>query len=266
MILDVTGKPEDQPHIPGAVFTQYTRDNWRVDGESNGKKVPGMLPPVDKLEALIGKLGIGNDSHVVVIVANGSSATEMGAATRLYWTFKVLGHDEVSILNGGMTAWLADKDNPLTKHADKPAAKSFKADFQPALLATAADVRKAVGSGEVTLIDARSADQHLGINKSGVVAAFGTVPGAVNVPAAYTTVNGGGVFRKADAMKRLYAMSKAPASGRAITFCNTGHFASIGWFVNSEILGNKSTALYDGSMAEWTTDESNPVERKVSLD
>lgn len=265
VVLDVTGKPSTGAHIPGAVFTHYKKDNWRVDGMNNGKKVSGLLPPVDKLEALIGGLGIGNDDHVV-IVANGSGATEMGVATRLYWTFKVLGHDEVSILNGGMNAWRGDKGNPLDKAAVKPAAKTFKADFQPALLATAADVRKAVGNGDVTLIDSRTAEQHLGINKSGAVAAYGTVPGAVSVPAIYATENGGGKFRETDAMQRLYTASKAPTGGKAITFCNTGHWASIGWFVNSEILGNKSTAMYDGSMAEWTTDESNPVERKINLD
>lgn len=265
VVLDVTGKPTAQPHIPGAVFTNYGKDNWRVDGMNNGKKVSGLLPPVDKLEALIGGLGIGNGDHVV-IVANGSGAAEMGVATRLYWTFKVLGHDEVSILNGGMNMWLGDEKNPLEKAASKPAAKTFKADFQPALLATAADVRKAVGNGEVTLIDSRPPDQYLGINKSGKVRAYGTIPGAVSVPAAYMTVNGGGQIRGTEATQRLYATSKAPTGGKAIAFCNTGHWASIGWFVNSEILGNKATAMYDGSMADWTTDESNPIERKVNLD
>ena len=265
VVLDVTGKPAAQPHIPGAVLTHYKKDNWRVDGKSNGKKVSGLLPPVDHLEALIGGLGIGNGDHVV-IVANGAGATEMGVATRLYWTFKVLGHDEVSILNGGMAAWLGDKGNPLDKATAKPAAKTFKADFQPALLATTADVRKAVGSGDVALIDSRTAEQHLGINKSGAVAAYGTIPGAISVPAIYTTENGGGKFREKNAMQRLYGVSEAPVEGKTITFCNTGHWASIGWFVNSEILGNKSTAMYDGSMAEWTTDDKAPVERKVNLD
>lgn len=265
VILDVTGQPKEHPHIPGAVFTHYMKDNWRIDDERNGKKVSGLLPPIDKLEALIGGLGIGNNDHVV-IVANGYSAAEMGIATRLYWTFKVVGHDEVSILNGGMTAWLASKDNPLVKHADKPVAKTFKANFQPELLATAVDVRKAIHGSEVTLIDSRPPDYYLGINKSDSVAAYGTLPGAINVPAVYTTINGGGVFRESGAMQRLYTLSNASTAGKTITFCNSGHLASIGWFVNSEILGNKRTALYDGSMTEWTTDESNPVERKISLD
>jgi thiosulfate/3-mercaptopyruvate sulfurtransferase len=95
-------------HIPGAVYSDYLKDGWRakVDG------VPGQLPPPAELETLIGGLGISNDSHVVV-VAGGVSALDMGSATRVYWTFKVLGHDEVSILDGGHKAYAADPGNPL---------------------------------------------------------------------------------------------------------------------------------------------------------
>lgn len=266
VILDVTSNPVvyARGHIPGAVFTHYGKDGWRVDGRKSGRKVAGLLPQVEKLERLIGGLGIGNDDHVV-IVANGYSAGEMGTATRIYWTFKVLGHDKVSILNGGMIAWRADKANPLDTTVEKPARKAFTASFRPELLATDEEVKAAMTRG-TTLIDSRPADQYLGINKSGSVRAYGTIPGAVSVPAEYMTVNGGGQIRNADAMKKLYAMSRATTDGEAITFCNTGHWASLGWFVNSEILGNKNTAMYDGSMADWTADDDAPVERKVKLD
>lgn len=266
VVLDVTSNPRAyvQGHIPGAVFTNYGKDGWRTDGKRNGHKVSGVLPEVAVLERLIGGLGIGNSDHVV-IVPMGAGAGEMGVATRIYWTFKVLGHDEVSILNGGMAAWMADRGNPLEKTVNKPAPKAFRADFRPELIATADEVKDAMANG-TALIDSRPADQYLGINKSGAVRAFGTIPGAVSVPGEYMTVNGGGEIRDAGAMKALYAMAGAPTEGEAITFCNTGHWASLGWFVNSEILGNKRTAMYDGSMADWTTDDAAPVERKVKLD
>ena len=266
VVLDVTSNPAlyGQGHIPGAVFTHYGKHGWRVDGKKNGHKVSGVLPPVDRLERLIGGLGIGNGDHVV-IVANGSGAGEMGTATRIYWTFKVLGHDEVSILNGGMAAWRADKAHPLETTVNKPVPKTFTASFRPELIATDEEVKLALANG-TTLIDSRPVDQFLGINKSGSVRAYGTLPGAVSVPGAYMTVNGGGQIRDADAIKRLYAMSKTPTDGEAITFCNTGHWASLGWFVNSEILGNKNTAMYDGSMADWTAEDGADVERKVKLD
>lgn len=265
VVLDATSNPAGyaQGHIPGAVFTHYGKDGWRVEGNKNGYKVRGVLPPVDRLAQMIGGLGIGNDDHVV-IVANGFDAADMGTATRIYWTLKVLGHDAVSILNGGMSSWRADKANPLEMTANKPAPKPFTAHFRPELIVTDEQVRTAMANG-TTLIDSRPVDEYLGINKSGAVRAYGTIPGAVSIPAAYMTENGGGQIRDAGAIKQLYAMSKAPTGGEAITFCNTGHWASLGWFVSSEILGNKNTAVYDGSMADWTADDDAPVERKVKL-
>ena len=247
-------------HIPGAVFTSYGPKKWRVEIQG----VPGMLPPVKTLEKLIGDLGIGNADHVVV-VPGGYSSGEMGVATRIYWTFKVLGHDAVSILDGGMLGYAADRKNPLEKTFARPVPKPFKANFRPDLIATASDIKKALAGDGTTLIDNRSTDQFLGINKSGSVKRPGTLSGAVSLPGRWTTVNDGGKFRTPDVLRRLYATTKAPTVGKAITFCNTGHWSSLGWFVNSELLGNKNTKLYDGSMADWSRDPANPMDRRVKL-
>ena len=247
-------------HIPGAVFTSYGRDNWRV----KINKVPGMLPPVKDLEKLIGRLGIGNKDHVV-LVPGGYSSGEMGVATRIYWTFKVLGYDKVSILDSGMVGYASDRGNPIEKTFAQPEPKTFKSNFRAEYLATAEDIKKALAGDGTALLDNRPNDQYLGINKSGSVIRNGTLKGAVNLPGIWTTVNNGGKFRTADALRRLYAAAKAPTEGKAITFCSTGHWASLGWFVNSELLGNKNTKLYDGSMADWSRDPANPMDQRVKL-
>ena len=54
--------------------------------------------------------------------------------------------------------------------------------------------------------------------------------------------------------------------GKQISFCNTGHWASLGWFVGSELMGNADVALYDGPMVEWSADESLPMERRISIE
>ena len=82
-------------HVPGAVYTNYSKDGWRV---KNSEGIAGMLPPVDQISNLIGSLGIGNQDHVVLI-PYGTSSSKLGTATRIYWTFKVLGHDKVSHLD-----------------------------------------------------------------------------------------------------------------------------------------------------------------------
>ena len=262
VFLDLRGnlRAFQAAHIPGARWTSYGRHGWRA----KIKNVPGMLPPTAKLEALIGRLGIGNEDHVVLAPA-GWDATNMGIATRIYWTFKVLGHDEVSILDGGMNAYLADKRNPLEKGMATPQPKTFKARFRLQLLATALDVTKAISEKSAALIDHRPSGQFMGINKSGSVKRLGTLPGAKNVPAMWATVNDGGVFRSKEALAKLYKSIGLPTQGETINFCNTGHWASVGWFITHELLGNKKAKMYDGSMAEWSMTGSNPMDRRINL-
>lgn len=252
--------------IPGAVNTNYARDGWREERASD--KVPDMLPSkLDKLAQHIGNLGIDNDTHVILVPA-GMNATDVGVATRVYWTFKVLGHDKVSILDGGMAAWTKEQDkakaNPLQSGAAKPEPRTFKVNLRQDMIATLDDVKKARAAG-VTLVDNRPEDQFVGINRHPRSPESGTIAGAKNLPNAWLTVNGGGEFRNRSQIEQLYRVAGVPTSGPQINFCNTGHWASIGWFVSSELLGNKQARLYDGSMVEWTMLKGGDLDQKVKL-
>lgn len=249
-------------HIPGAVNSNYGKDGWREERAND--KVPDMLPA--KLEALgemIGKLGIDNATHVV-LVPPGMSSTDMGIGTRVYWTFKVLGHDNVSILDGGMAAWTKDKKNPLQTGAPKSEPKTFKVNVRKDMIVTMDDVKKAKAAG-VLLVDNRPEDQYVGINRHPKATDSGTVEGAKNLPNGWMTVNGMGEFRKKGQLEQLYKLANVPTSGDQINFCNTGHWASVGWFVSSELMGNKKARMYDGSMVEWTMLKGGSIEQKVKL-
>ena len=163
-------------HIPCAVYADYFA-GWR----SKVKGVPGMLSPVDKLEKLIGKLGIDNETHVVIYHA-GKRAVDMGTATRIYWTLKTLGHDQVSILNGGWMAYIGNPKKPknrVEQGDNPPVAKIFKANLRREMIATKEDVAAAI-QNKITLVDMRPQHQYLGINKSGSAKRAGTLPGAKN--------------------------------------------------------------------------------------
>lgn len=250
-------------HIPGAVNSNYAKDGWR---EERADKVPEMLPSdVSKLAALIGRLGIDNNTHVV-LVPGGNNSTEMGMGTRVYWTFKVLGHDKVSVLNGGMADYLdlaKEKKYPLASGGVKPEPKTFTASLRKDMLVTLDDVKKAREAG-VVLVDNRPEDYYAAISQHRKAKAAGTIPGAKNLPQQWLTDSGSGEFRSKAQLEQLYKFAGVPTSGDQINFCNTGHWASIGWFVSSELLGNKKAKLYDGSMVEWTI-KGNPVEQKVKL-
>ncbi len=260
VFLDVRSRDAyRQGHVPSAIHSSYGGDQWRA--QKGG--INGMLPPTDHLEKLIGRLGIDNSTHVVIL-HGGVSAVETGIATRIYWTFKVLGHDTVSILNGGMRAWLKDRSNPLETSNVKATSKVFTARMNTRILATANDMKAAIGTN-TTILDSRPTDQYLGINKSGSVTRHGTVPGAISIPGRWMTIDDKGTFRSSRALANIYAARNASTTGDSIVFCNTGHWASLGWFIDHELLGNKKSKMYDGSMAEWSRIPANEAPMNIRL-
>lgn len=248
-------------HIPCAVYTDYLKGGWRTAVDN----VPGQLPKPEALAKLIGELGIDNNTHVV-IAHHGKNALDMGSATRMYWTFKVLGHDNLSILNGGYLAYANDKGNKIEKGDNRPEPKMFKPNLRSEMLITREDVKKAIDDDAITLVDMRPNHQFVGINKHGKAKRSGTIPTSKNVPESWVTVNGGGTFRSASELKQLFAVADVDPAGSQINFCNTGHWASLGWFAASELMGNKNAVLYDGSMVEWSADETLPMERQVTVE
>jgi thiosulfate/3-mercaptopyruvate sulfurtransferase len=232
-------------HIPEAVYSNYLKAGWRTTRDG----VPGQLPDVGDLEQLIGGLGIDNDDHVVVVAA-GESALDMGSATRVYWTFKVLGHDEVSVLNGGHAAYAAAY--PLAEGWSDPQPARFAGELQPQLIADRKQVASALRSG-TGLMDNRPPAQYRGEAKHPAATQPGTIPGSGNVPQSRLT--DGGSFADADRIAALLKDAGLEREGEQITFCNTGHWASLGWFASHEILGNEQARMYDGSMTDWTIND-----------
>jgi thiosulfate/3-mercaptopyruvate sulfurtransferase len=239
-------------HIPGAIHSDYDKAGWRVTRNN----VPLMLPTVAELEKLIGETGIDEDSHVVIVPA-GAHVLDFGAAARVYWTLKVMGHPRVSILDGGFAAWKADAVNPVEigTHAASP--KIFTASPDKTLLASVEEVEQASQNGRATLIDARPATFFSGKVKHDKALAYGHIPGAHSVDSALLYDPQTNRLKPKDELARAFA--DVPA-GPATSYCNTGHWAATDWFVLSEVLGRKDVKLYPGSMVEWSADARRPVE------
>ncbi len=246
-------------HIPGAVYSDYLKAGWRTERDG----VPAQLPRLETLEALIGELGISNDSQVVIVSA-GTDALDAGSAARVYWTFKVVGHDKVSILDGGYRAYTADPANPVESGWVDPLPDIFSAELRPELLADRADVEAARADGGL-LVDARPAEYYLGQKRHTWAKRAGTIPGAVSVPDS-SFVDTEGHFVKAEGIADLLqraglSLGSEGAGAGSIMFCNTGHWAALGWFAQSEILGQKNARVYDGSMVDWSAQAALPVQQ-----
>ena len=142
--------------------------------------------------------------------------------------------------------------------------RAYKAKLDTSVLATREEVVAAMAN-KVPLIDNRDHDYYMGLAKSSSAKVAGTLPGATVLPQNFLTIGGGGKFRSKADLERIYKATKVPVGGAQITFCNTGHLASVGWFVSREILGNRKAKLYDGSMAEWTSDGKRSVLKIVDV-
>ena len=239
-------------HIPGAVHSDYDKAGWRVT-RSN---IPLMLPTVPELEKLIGELGIDEDSQVVVVPA-GVHVLDFGAAARVYWTLKVLGHRNVSILDGGFAAWTADPANPTESGKRAPSPKIFTAALDKSLLASVEDVEATSRSGNASLIDARPGTFFSGKVKHDKALAYGHIPGARNVDSALLYDPKTNRLMPKQELATIFASLPA---GPVTSYCNTGHWAATDWFVLSEILGRTDVKLFPGSMVQWTADDRRPVE------
>ena len=231
-------------HIPGAVSADFSTTGWMVRAQSGAA---GALPPVDQVAATIGRLGVGNDDQAVIVVDG------FPAAARVYWTFKVLGHADVSILDGGMRGWTgAVERGPVNR---PPAI--FTGHYNDSLRAELPEVAAAVAGSGTKLVDARPMSQWNGTARSPVVRQGGHLPGAVSLDqAAALTADGRLKSRNELALLFMPAGSKP-----AIVYCNVGFLSATDWFVLSEVLHRPDVKLYDGSMSEWTADPSRPVEQ-----
>ncbi|MVT00055.1 sulfurtransferase [Devosia marina] len=258
VILDIRADIENTdlgelPYIANAVVAPYNTAGWRTEIEG----VPGQIPPAEQIAELIGSLGIDGDDHVV-IVPWGTDSSEFGGATRVYWTFKYLGHDEVSILDGGWRQYDAQGGERVAEAA-VPEATEFPYEVREELRATTADVEAALAAG-TKLVDGRPNAQFLGEAKSPVARVAGTIPGAVNLENSAVYSAEYASFARPETIAALAEGIGLGADEDNIVFCNTGHWASVVWFALHEVGGNKNTAMYDGSMAEWTADPARPIQ------
>ncbi|MGX1203459.1 sulfurtransferase [Marinobacter sp. MBR-105] len=242
-------------HIPGSVYSSYTGDGWRES--RNG--VAGLLPPVASLERLIGSLGIGNDDTVVIVPA-GTGVTDFGSAARVYWTFRVLGHDAVTILNGGFAGWQAAGFEVASGEGERRDVVQFDGTLQQELIASLEEVQAARNS-QAQLVDARPSDYFTGETQSPAAKAPGTIPGSRSLPHAdFLAQQDQAWYLNAGVISSKVNQAELDPSARTIAFCNTGHWAATDWFVLSELAGFEEVALYDGSMAEWSQDSDRPLQ------
>ncbi len=258
-VLDIQ-EPKDfaRFHVPGAVNAPYGR--WRTGAKDPAG--PSMLPPIERLEELIGGLGIDNE-RTVVIVATGRGASDLAAAARVFWTFKVLGHGPVAVLDGGLVAW-AEAKGRLESGTSKPRAATYEASPNAELMLTA-DGTKALFDAGSGFVDARSEGEFVGLYTGAKEERPGTIPGSRHLPHDWVAEDGSARLRSADTLKALFEARGIPTEGEQVHFCHSGNRAALTWFAAYAVLGNDKARLYDGSTMEWARRPDLPLEQHIRL-
>ena len=264
VIIDLRNKIDEgsyetflEGHIPGAIHSDYLKDGWRVGRDG----VVGLVPKAHQFQTLARRLGVSDDTHVVVVPA-GVSSTDFGSAARAYWTFKVFGHNNISILDGGFAAWRDYAPGNIETGAFvAPKPGNFVARFNPDFYIGTPDVAAfAANPGQAFLVDGRTDEQFYAGGKHPKAAKAGRIPSAVLMDQDKAYSPESNRLKSRDELATIYSDL---GDKTIVSYCNTGHWAATNWFVMSEILGQKNVKLYDGSMVEWTANSDLPLEESV---
>lgn len=238
-------------HIPGAVQlpVHYYIKEQDPDGSDHGVLV---MPPAD-FEALMGQLGVSNDTTVVTYDDNNALV-----AARLWWVLQYYGHTNARVLNGGWHRWLSE-DRPVTFHATKPKPATFKATPQPGLYASLDYLKETHTDPGCQVLDTRSDGEWNGSNSRGNKRA-GRVPNAKHLEwLRFVAQDDSRKFLPAEELQSLLDEAGFSRTRPVITYCQGGIRAAHAAFVLA-LLGYPDVRVYDGSMREWANREDTPLE------
>ena len=248
--MNRNGRAEyDKQHIPGAVF-------FDIDEISDtASDLPHMLPSPEKFSSRMRSLGIGDGNRIVVYDGSGVHLS----APRVWWMFRVFGHEDVAVLNGGLPKWLAE-GRPVEDLPPMPRDRHFTARRNDLLVRDAEQVRANLASHREQMVDARSAGRFAGTEaepRAGLRG--GHIPGSLNVPSSMMTDPKTGLFQSADALRDIFGKAGVDLDKPVLTTCGSGVSACI-LTLGLHLLGHRQVSVYDGSWTEWGGRADLPVE------
>jgi thiosulfate/3-mercaptopyruvate sulfurtransferase len=248
----------DSGHIPGAVKVDWLED-------LNDPVVRDYLD-AEHFAALLARKGIARDTTVVLY---GDKSNWW--ATYAFWVFKLFGHPDVRILNGGRARWIAE-GRPLTRTQSSYPQASYPTPVRDdsAIRAFRDQVLQHIRQPGAALVDVRSPQEFSGERthmpdypQEGTLRG-GHIPAAVNIPWA-RAVKDDATFREAEELSTLYAEQGVTPDKDVITYCRIGERSSHTWFLLTYLLGYPRVRNYDGSWTEWGNGVQLPIEKTYNV-
>ncbi|MFN0024521.1 MAG: 3-mercaptopyruvate sulfurtransferase [Parvularculaceae bacterium] len=231
--------------IPGAVF-------FDLDAiADHATELPHMAPSQDDFARAVGALGIGADDRVILY-----DDTGVFSAARVWWTFRAMGHERASVLDGGLPKWV--REGRAVEDGDTaPAVVIYAAKGARPIVRTHDDVRAALNDARAVVLDARPAARFSGdVAEPRTGLRRGHMPGAQSLPHSLL-LRDDGVMRTPDELQQLFRARGVSHDTPVIASCGSGVTAAV-IALALEIIGHNDTGLYDGSWAEWGRETNDP--------
>jgi thiosulfate/3-mercaptopyruvate sulfurtransferase len=262
-----------QEHIgaPGIVFVEVDEDTsaygkGHIEGAVKLDWKTDLQDPLrrdfvsrEQFEQLLSERGISNDDTVVLYGGNNN-----WFAAYAYWYFKLYGHSDVKLIDGGRKKWELDSRPLSSEPVSRPATQYQAKDQDKDIRAFRDEVVDAIG--QKNLVDVRSPDEFTGklvapahLPQEGAQRP-GHIPTAVNVPWS-KAANEDGTFKSDEELAKLYAEAGLDTSKDTIAHCRIGERSSHTWFVLRELLGHHNVKNYDGSWTEYGSLVGVPIEK-----
>ncbi|MGA4643926.1 sulfurtransferase [Limisphaera sp. 4302-co] len=252
--VDVDTQAYDAGHIPGAVGF-----NWQTQLQDPVRR---DILSADSFEQLMRQAGIRNEDTIILYGDHNNWFAAYG-----FWLFKIYGHQDVRLMNGGRAKWLNEPDKPLTTEKPTFPPSDYKVRVvHHELRALLPQVFEASQTGRYNLVDVRSPDEFTGkvIAPPGMTETAqrgGHIPGAKNIPWSMA-VNPDGTFKSAAELRALYLEQKGVDPDKpTIAYCRIGERSSHTWFVLKYLLGLPDVRNYDGSWTEYGNLVGAPIEK-----
>ncbi|MDG1154988.1 MAG: 3-mercaptopyruvate sulfurtransferase [Paracoccaceae bacterium] len=237
----------EKRHIPNARFFDID------DISDNRSDLPHMVPPIEKFMSKVRKLGVGDGHQVIVYDGSG-----MFSAARVWWLFKMMGHKNIAVLDGGLPKWISD-GFPVN---DKPPVirdRHIMVDQISSYVKDVTQVAAASKLGDHEIVDARSPGRFRGEeNEPRKGLRKGHIPNSKNV-FFKSLLNEDQTLKNTTELKRVFYSAGVDMTKPVITTCGSGVSAAV-LNLGLELIGKTDHSLYDGSWTEWGMSPALPVE------
>jgi thiosulfate/3-mercaptopyruvate sulfurtransferase len=235
--------------MPGAVY-------FDIDEVKDTRNpLPHMLPSPDDFARAVGALGIGSGDRIVAYGGRYGIAS-----ARVWWTFRVFGHDAIAVLDGGFPKWRAE-GRALQSGENRPAPGRFTANYRPELVRDLGAMRDNAESRREQVVDARSHGRFMATEpepRPGLRG--GHIPGSMNVPYDALFRPEDGTLLPARELRGAFAAAGLDLAKPVVTTCGSGVSAAV-LALGLHVLGRRDAPVYDGSWTEWAGRTDTPVER-----